>query len=221
MHHLVQRLMRGVIFCSVTIAITACTGFTDLADSAQAPPYPVVETEEGLPRSDAIRLRVARNAAANGDYYTAIRFFESVRKSSPDHPAPLIGIAKAHMAAGSQKEAILAYRDALELNPYNDEALDGIGRALVLTGDYREAIVYFNRLLGKAPSANLHNRLGVAHDLMGDGENAQKHYRAALALDPGAISPRNNLALSLAISESYEEAIKHMERVAAHPQATN
>ena len=157
----------------------------------------------------------------NGDYNTAIRFFESVQKSSPSNVAPILGIARVHIAAGNHREAIIAFRQVLKLDSNHDEALDGIGRALVLTGNYRDAIEYFNRSLSSAPSAGLHNRLGVAHDLMGDGIGAQKHYRAALALDPEAISARNNLALSLAISESYAEAIKQMERVAAHPQATD
>ena len=221
MHNFVQRMLRGVIFCSVCIGITACAGFTEIADSDTPPKNSAIATSEGLPRIDVIRLRVAHNALANGDSNTAIRFYESVRKSSPTHAAPLIGIAKAHLASGSHKEAIQAYREVLELHPDNDEALDEIGRALVLTGNYGEAIEFFNRSVAKAPSAALYNRLGVAHDLMGDGEGAQKHYRAALDLDPEAISPRNNLALSLAISESYEEAIKHMERVAAHPQAND
>jgi Flp pilus assembly protein TadD/cell division protein FtsN len=217
MRQFVQRIMRGVIFCLVIIAINACAGTT----GEQAAQNPVAKSDRGLPRIDAIRLRVARNAVENGDYNTAIRFFESVRNSSPSHPAPILGIAKAHLAAGSHADAIQAYRDVLELDSSHEEALDGIGRALVLISNYREAIDYFKRLLARAPSAALHNRLGVAHDLMGDGESAQKHYREALALDPEAISPRNNLALSLAISENYEEAIKQIERVAAHPQATS
>jgi Flp pilus assembly protein TadD len=221
MHKFVQRAMRGVIFFSVSIAIVACAGSTDVADRERDRQSAVPQSEEGLPRIDAIRLRVARNALENGDYNTAIRFFESVRKSSPSHAAPILGLARAHLAAGSHEEAMLAYRDALELDSDNIDALDGMGRSLVLTGNYREAIDYFNRLLDEAPSAALHNRLGVAHDLSGDGEGAQRHYRAALELDPEAISPRNNLALSLAISEQYEQAIKEMERVAAHPQATS
>ena len=124
------------------------------------------------------------------------------------------------MAAGNQSEAIVAYRGLLEFHPDHEEGLDGIGRALVLAGNYREAIEYFNRSLVIAPSAVLYNRLGVAHDLIGDGDGAQDNYKAALKLDPEAISPRNNLALSFAVSESYEDAIEQIERVAAHPQAT-
>lgn len=221
MHHFVQRIMRGVIFCTVTIVLTACAGSTDQGDRERARERAAAQSEKGLPRIDAIRLRVARNALENGDYNTAIRFFESVQKSSPSNVAPILGIARAHIAAGNHREAIIAFRQVLKLDSNHDEALDGIGRALVLTGNYRDAIEYFNRSLSSAPSADLHNRLGVAHDLMGDGIGAQKHYRAALALDPEAISARNNLALSLAISESYAEAIKQMERVAAHPQATD
>jgi len=221
MRHLVQRIVRGVIFCTVSIAIMSCAGTIDRSGSEQSPNVTVDKSEENLPRIDAIRLRVARNALANGDYNTAIRFFESVRNSSPDHPAPLLGMAQAYLAAGSYREATQAFRDVLALDSDNEEALDGIGRTLVLAGQYEEAIDYFKRLLAEAPSAALYNRMGVAYDLMGDGENAQIHYRAALDMDPEAISPRNNLALSLAISESYAEAIEQMERVVAHPQATD
>jgi len=77
------------------------------------------------------------------------------------------------MVAGNQREAILAYRELLEFHPDHEEGLDGIGRALVLAGEYRESIEYFNRSLGIAPSAALYNRLGVTHDLMGDGDGAQ------------------------------------------------
>lgn len=219
MRHIVQRIVRGVIFCTVTIVIASCA-VNKPGINREGSKSAVYESEEGLPRIDAIRLRVARNALANGDYNTAIRFFESVHNSSPSHPAPLLGIAQAYLAAGNFAEAVRAYHRVLEVDSDQEKALDGIGRALVSAGQYRDAIEYFNRLLAEAPSAALYNRLGVAYDLMGDGENAQIHYRAALELDPEAISPRNNLALSLAISESYAEAIKHMERVVAHPQAT-
>ena len=66
MHNFVQRIMRGVIFCSVTIAITACAGFTDQNDRNQSAEQPILTSNQGLSRIDAIRLRVGRNAAENG-----------------------------------------------------------------------------------------------------------------------------------------------------------
>lgn len=223
MHTFVHRVTRGAIICLASAAITACAGISELSDGDTSTQYQSLNKqplEASLPRIDAIRLRVARNAMANGDYDTAIRFFESVRDSAPHHPAPLVGIAQANMASGSHQAAILAYHDVLKLYPTHEQALDGIGRAMVKTGQYHEAVDYFNQLLAKAPSSAVHNRLGVAHDLLGDGQSAQKHYLAALEIDPESISARNNLALSLAISEKYADAVTHMERVAAHPEAT-
>jgi len=92
MHHFVQRIMRGVIFCTVSIAITACAGFNDRTERTYAAASGP-ESENDLSRIDAIRLRLARKTAKNNDYNTAIRFFESVRQSSLSHPAPLVGIA--------------------------------------------------------------------------------------------------------------------------------
>ena len=59
MHTFVQRIVRGVVFCSVCIAVVACAGHNDLAER-NAAENPVAQSEEGLPRIDAIRLRVAR-----------------------------------------------------------------------------------------------------------------------------------------------------------------
>ena len=99
-------------------------------------------------------------------------------------------------------------------------AHEKLGEVLVAKGQFKKGIEHFNRALAEAPSAELHNKLGVAHDLVGDGERAQHHYRSALALDPNAIRARNNLALSMVVSGSYDDAVQEMEQVAAHPDAT-
>jgi Flp pilus assembly protein TadD/cell division protein FtsN len=223
MRHFVRQVLRGSLFCLVAISVTACSNLLEELQGDQSGMYPAVKADskvKELTRIDKIRIRVAQNALSNEDYPTAIRFFEAVHESSPGHALPLIGLGEANLGLGKMHEAETAYRKAVSAEPDSAKALEGLGTILVSRGAFEDAITHFNRSLAQVPSASLHNKLGVAHDLKGDGSGAQRHYRAALALDPNIVSARNNLALSLVVSEAYDEAIGEMERVAAHPDAT-
>lgn len=222
MRHFVRQVMRGLLFCLVAISVTACS---NLVQDNESGIYPTLQSKgkvkiKELARIDKIRMRVARNALSNSDYDTAMRFFNAVHEAVPSNPLPLIGLGEANLAMGNLPEAETAYRKAVKVDPKSPKALEGLGTVLVSRSAFEDAINHFNRSLAQAPSAPLHNKLGVAHDLKGDGSGAQRHYRAALTLDPNIVSARNNLALSLAVSQSYDEAIGEMERVAAHPDAT-
>lgn len=229
MRHFVRQFMRGSLFCLVTISVTACSNLLEELQGEQSGMYPALQSNsdangkikiQELARIDKIRMRVARNALSNADHDTAKRFFTAVHESVPSNPLPLIGLGEVHLASGNLPEAETAYRKAVRVDPNSPRALEGLGTVLVSRSAFEDAIDHFNRSLAQAPSATLHNKLGVAHDLKGDGSGAQRHYRAALTLDPNIVSARNNLALSLVVSQSYDEAVGEMERVAAHPDAT-
>lgn len=221
MRFLVRNFLRGLFVCTTGLAITACIGLS--GDDSRWPTVdqPGDAAEAPLSGVNAIRLRVAQNALKNGEFDTAIRFFSSIQEAEPGHYEPLMGLGEASMAKRDFDAAEVAFRKAIGTFPRRAETYEGLGRALVAKNDFKGAIDAFNRALARAPSAAVHNKLGVAHDLMGDGEGAQKHYRNALLLDPDTVSARNNLALSLAISQKYDEAIGEMERVAALPAATD
>lgn len=226
MRHFVRQVMRGSLFCLVAISVTACSNLLEELQGEQSGMYPAVQSNgkvkiQELARIDKIRIRVARNAMTNKDYETATRFFTAVHESVPSNPIPLIGLGEANLAVGKMHEAETAYRKAVKVDPASASALEGLGTVLVSRGAFEDAIGHFNRSLAQVPSASLHNKLGVAHDLKGDGTGAQRHYRAALTLDPNTVSARNNLALSLVVSESYDEAMSQMELVAAHPDSTD
>ena len=219
MRHIVRNCLRGSIILVSGLAIAACSGLSDLPDLIDTGAANGAATGQ-ISGVNAVRMRVAGKAMENGDYGVAARFYQTVADAVPASAEPLLGLGEAELAQGRLAEAESAFRTAVRLSPETAETNDALGRVLVSKGAFLEAIQYFRRALAKAPSAPLHNKLGVAHDLMGDGEAAQRHYRAALELDPETVTARNNLALSLAISERYPEAIAEMERVAARPGAT-
>lgn len=219
MRQFVRNCLCGSIIVVSGLAIAACSGLSDLPE--------LVDTgsangaaEGKIDGVNAVRMRVAGKAMESGDYGVAARFYQTVADAVPASAEPLLGLGEAELAQGRLAEAEGAFRAAVRLSPEAADTNDALGRVLVSKGAFLEAIQHFRRALAKAPSASLHNKLGVAHDLMGDGAAAQRHYRAALELDPETVTARNNLALSLAISERYPEAIAEMERVAARPDAT-
>lgn len=216
----VRKFLRGLFVAAASAAMTACVGIS--GDESRWPTVDQHGDAAHAPLSgvNAVRLRVAENALKSRDYDTAIRFFASIQEAEPGHLAPLMGLGEANLAKKDFEAAEIAFRKAVGAFPRRAETYEGLGRALVAKDDFRGAVDAFNRALSRAPSASLHNKLGVAHDLMGDGAGAQKHYRTALLLDPDIIGARNNLALSLAISQKYDEAINEMEQVAALPGAT-
>src|SRR5205823_789319 len=59
--------------------------------------------------------------------------------------------------------------------------------------------------------------LGVADDFIGQHREAQAHYRRGLELKPGDPALALDLALSLALTENYEEAIATLVPIAKAP----
>ena len=68
-------------------------------------------------------------------------------------------------------------------------------------------------------TSQAYNGLGVAYDLSGQHQAAQKVYRDALAFAPDSMLLRNNLGLSLALAGEHQDAIELLRLVADEPGA--
>jgi Flp pilus assembly protein TadD len=190
--------------------------------TAQPPATEQRAAESSLPVPGglaAVRLRVAETALKSHDTETAERLYREAHEAAPKSAQPLAGLGEAQYAQRHYDEAATAFRDALARAPNDPSIIEGLAKSLISKGSYKEARTLLEMAVKAAPSASLLNKLGVARDLSGDGPGAQAAYHAALALDPGNLSMRNNLALSLAISGQHKEAIAEMEQVAADPRA--
>jgi TolB-like protein/tetratricopeptide (TPR) repeat protein len=81
------------------------------------------------------------------------------------------------------------------------------------TGRTRDADEMVNRMLGYDPqSAQLIGELGCIDYYRGDYENAMRHYRDAVAMDPHSPVPYWGLGKTLSLEGKYGEAVKVMRQ---------
>lgn len=82
------------------------------------------------------------------------------------------------------------------------------GERLLQEGELAEAKAAFERAVADSPNdARAHFDLGLAHDMLGEGDAAAEAYRKALGLDPKLSEARNNLALLLRERGELQEAV--------------
>ncbi|MEQ9175853.1 MAG: tetratricopeptide repeat protein, partial [Alphaproteobacteria bacterium] len=118
------------------------------------------------------------------------------------------------------EDARRAYRAALETVPGNTAAHLGLGLSYLSAGQAALALSHLQdaRQAG-ARDPSLFNGLGIALDLSGDHDGAQKMYRDGLARHPGARGLQNNLALSLLVTGDWPEAARILQNATAMPGA--
>ena len=165
--------------------------------------------------------RVAETALSNKNYGAAARIYGRSHDLDPSRPGPALGLARASSRIGDHRTSIKAYQAVLAATPSHGVALREIARELMDLGAPRDAIPYLQTALAGDPAdPRLRNELGIAHDLTGYHEAAQKEFHAGLILAPGDLTLRANLGRSLAFSGRHAEAILILQDVANSPMAT-
>ncbi len=83
------------------------------------------------------------------------------------------------------------------------------GNIFLSLQEYEQARIAYIRVLRTQPdNANTHHQMGVTYDYLGDGDAATSHYRKAIELDAGREITRSLLGRRLALSGSYDEALR-------------
>ena len=119
---------------------------------------------------------------------------------NPRDVTALIEAGKASAAIGDAEAAMGFYRRADQLQPANANIKAGLAGAMVLAEDPYGAIPLFEAAERIGPvDPKLMSERGLAYDLVGDNELAQRYYRQALTAGPDDETLRR-LALSQAIS---------------------
>jgi tetratricopeptide (TPR) repeat protein len=136
---------------------------------------------------------------------------------SPPLPPKAIALNQAGayaLAKGDLETAEARLALAVEYNPRFTEAWVNLGLVELRRGNAALA----RRHLEKARSLNddlptPHHALGYLEDALGNGEAAEKHYRAALKVDPGFAAARINLGRRLFRRHAYDEAREQFLRL--------
>ena len=123
---------------------------------------------------------------------------------------------------GQINEAIVAYRAALAREPRDPAALRGLARAYLRTGKPELALEPLGIAYEQAPDdPKLLQLIGVAEDFAGRHAAAQTRYRRGLEFLPSDRGLSVNLALSLALSGEYGDAVAVLSPVALGPGGTS
>jgi Flp pilus assembly protein TadD len=169
----------------------------------------------GAAPSYAALMRIGEAARSGGDFANAVSVFRRAAEIEPGAPAPFVAIGDTLLATGAVDEAILAYNSALARDAGSQPALLGVAKAYLETGRPELAFVPLAKAAARSPDApRLLVLLGVAEDLTARHQQAQADYRRGLARAPGDAALTVDLALSLALSEDYPNAIAVLQPLA-------
>jgi Flp pilus assembly protein TadD/cell division septation protein DedD len=135
--------------------------------------------------------------------------------SSPTDFTSLICAGKSAVSIGDPSAAAGFFARADDVNPRSPLPQAGMGAVAVANGDARGAMPYFTRALQLGANIPLIGAdRGLAYDLMGQQQQAQSDYRAALS-GPDRDEARRRLALSLAISGDRNGALQTLAPLAS------
>jgi len=169
----------------------------------------------------ASALRLARAMRAAGDARSSVELYRAAAERKGADPALRIELGEALLDARLVDEAIGVFTAAASDSRIAAEAELGLARAALTLDQPADALVHAERAAKLAPrDQRVLIGYGVALDRAGRHEEAQAAYRSALAVSPRNPIARNNLALSLAFSGRFAEAVALVEPIARSADAT-
>jgi Flp pilus assembly protein TadD len=164
---------------------------------------------------------LARASRANGDLASAINLYRSAIAIKPADPALVVELGDTLVEAGSIDEAIDVYQQVQQPVAARVGALLGLEQAYLTLGQADRGLQSADQARALEPQDRrvLVGR-GVALDMLARHKEAQDSYRAALVGAPHDIAARNDLALSLAFTRQFAEAIEILTPMARSSTAT-
>jgi Flp pilus assembly protein TadD len=165
-------------------------------------------------------LNVADAALTSGVPETALMVTRGLLARNPRDANALIRQGEALVQLGRDNEAVDSFNRAIVIAPGASPAHLGLARLLLMRGDAAKAETELTKVLDKDPRdvAALVN-IGIARDLLGHHDEAQKSYQRALELSPGLVAARIDMGLSQALAGRGDQAAETLRPIAEQPNA--
>jgi Flp pilus assembly protein TadD len=166
-------------------------------------------------------MRIGAAAQSGGDLPNAVGVYRRAAEMAPQEPAPLIAAGDVLLQMGAVNEAIVSYNAGLVRPGDTRGAEIGLAKAFLKTGKPELALTPLSKAMEEDPDdPKLLLLLGVTKDLEGQHREAQAHYREGLARAPGDPALTVDLAMSLALSGDYSNAIAVLQPLAMAPTSS-
>jgi len=216
-----MRRFQNIAALSLLLGLTGLAGCEDV-QSLHLDPLATSGRDGNAPAvTFEATMHIAAASRAAGDYGNAINLYRHAAEMQSSNPEPLIAMGDTLVEMGKVDEAITNYNAALSLDPRAPAALRGLAKAYLRTGRPDLAgnplAVAYQYTPGDPKLLLL---IGVADDFIGQHADAQARYQQALRYAPGDRSLTLDLALSLALSEKFDQAIALLRPMAYAPGAT-
>lgn len=171
-------------------------------------------------RNPETMLRIARAAHQGGDDETAVRFYQRILMQQPHYTEALLELSDLLVRVSSFHDArVFLNRISPEDHPGR---LRLLGKIALGMDEPQQAIDLFQRILKKDPHhAYALEGSAIAHDSLGQHQEAHALYQKALELPHTSRTLLGNYGLSLALGGKTLQAIDILKRLCQgdHPTA--
>jgi Flp pilus assembly protein TadD len=195
-----DRRERFALVCTTVVTLLASASCThEVQLSSQAPPRT---------KTHAVMARQVENAVDLGDAdVEARRWRKRLAANASDLDARL-ALARLYVSRGQPQLAVEHYRLAAELNPDLPGVTLLLAKALRDLNEPAEALSVIAAFVSKHPkeSWELLSLAGILEDEQGLLKEAERAYRAALAIDSTQSSLHNNLGYNLLLQGNADAA---------------
>jgi tetratricopeptide (TPR) repeat protein len=169
--------------------------------------FPVESGEEALAR--------AALALQDGDVEKALFFYVRALQFQPENVELLAHIGEIQMQRKNYTMASRAFLTARNHDPTHARSHEGLGLIYMATGMHDQAVDALSLAVENDDQLwRAHNGLGVYADKAGDFAAAQRHYDAALSIDPDAAHVLNNRGYSKFLAGDVHGAILDLQEAA-------
>jgi tetratricopeptide (TPR) repeat protein len=136
--------------------------------------------------------------AAKGRLAQALLHYREALRANPDNAEGHYNLGRALWGLGQSSEAIESMKEAIRLKPGYADAHFSLAAVALRSKDEQTAALHYQQALklGVPPefAAEAYNDLGVIAARRGLFDQAESHFRAAIALKPDFAKARQNLA---------------------------
>ncbi|QAY97104.1 hypothetical protein CWB41_01225 [Methylovirgula ligni] len=172
---------------------------------------------------DSITGSIGSDAVAPNSPAALQRYTEDLGQrydSQPDNKSVAMAYARALRASQRYDQAVAVAQRLAAKYPKDMQVLGAYGKALAEAGHLRQAeTVLPEAHTPEEPNWSILSAQGTVEDQLGDHDQAQAYYRAALKIVPNQPEVLSNLGLSYALSKQLPLAEDTLRLAAAQPGA--